>query len=820
MASASPAKSRKPSSNIPPRKRRKRTVVTGAADDCFTCSRQGAQCDRRRPFCSQCLDSGLECAGYKTTLTWGVGVASRGKLRGLSLPITGSQPAEVSPQPCHPTHLPNDPFLSEPTNPTASPTSLYSSLASCAVPPLPNRQEWASLVPTPLTRFPKPPPPDAPAPQLFHEPPSSHSADSYLPSTEPPPYMEKLPTTPPPLNAQILSLGYTGVAAASETISEERRHLTSATLSVAEWPWNLPVLHDSEIEDVLENDDDSETTSWVNSYIPTFSQQLVARSVGKTPRLRYLISYYAEVIAPMIVAFDSPANPFRTCVLQLAQSSESLQEAIAALSTSNIRQRRERKMTSTERTIPARMSSLAHRALTDSAFQHTALSPEDLAHHERYHRWKAVNALNIELGDPNRRLSDSVLATLLILCLFHGCDTGIAPFRTQFAGVTKLLAIRMRSSTHMSDELKWFIRMFTWYDTMTATTNDREMQLRGICLQIASVTDSDWGLENMAGCDPVLFKYLTQLGRLNALSQSKDSDTQPLLDISVSSATVPPGIAYTQPLDGLLGCVGAPGPLAFPPPLPSRTGLGDVCSLRLEFWAEWHSLRQKLESWRLSTQNRSRMCTSGTYFHTAPTPPISPPSPSVVSPQNMQDVYHISESFRHAALLYTERLAYPKLPSNHPRIQHLVHCTMQHISLAQSDVYLLWPLFIAGSECVHPSHRTTIQQRCRDISKDSGFLNNLVCLELLEKIWAEDAIVNGPQERYPRDPSDTKSWNTSAENFNPANPYLRDDFLRTHSLPPNGFPAIPTASCQPTRHGLRWHGAMQARRGEGEYMVV
>src|SRR5436305_5838456 len=74
-----------------PRKRRRKAPATGAADDCFTCASRSLICDRRRPYCSQCLDGGKDCSGYKTPLTWGVGVASRGKLRGLSLPIAGGQ---------------------------------------------------------------------------------------------------------------------------------------------------------------------------------------------------------------------------------------------------------------------------------------------------------------------------------------------------------------------------------------------------------------------------------------------------------------------------------------------------------------------------------------------------------------------------------------------------------------------------------------------------------------------------------------------------------------------------------------------------------
>lgn len=73
--------------HAPIRKRRRRSSGSCALYDCFTCSKGQVQCDRRRPYCSQCLDVGNKCSGYKTKLTWGLGIASRGKFRGLSLPI-------------------------------------------------------------------------------------------------------------------------------------------------------------------------------------------------------------------------------------------------------------------------------------------------------------------------------------------------------------------------------------------------------------------------------------------------------------------------------------------------------------------------------------------------------------------------------------------------------------------------------------------------------------------------------------------------------------------------------------------------------------
>lgn len=87
------------------RKRRRRAPAGGAADDCFTCAKRNVKCDRRRPYCSQCLEIGNECSGYKTQLTWGVGVASRGKLRGLSLPIAKAPPVNPPKAPKLPTRI-------------------------------------------------------------------------------------------------------------------------------------------------------------------------------------------------------------------------------------------------------------------------------------------------------------------------------------------------------------------------------------------------------------------------------------------------------------------------------------------------------------------------------------------------------------------------------------------------------------------------------------------------------------------------------------------------------------------------------------------
>jgi hypothetical protein len=86
-----------------------------------------------------------------------------------------------------------------------------------------------------------------------------------------------------------------------------------------------------------------------------------------------------------------------------------------------------------------------------------------------------------------------------------------------------------------------------------------------------------------------------------------------------------------------------------------------------------------------------------------------------------------------------ERLALPYVPSSDRRIQVWVQKALYYIRLVRSDVYLLWPLFVTGSECVTEVDRHIIRQRCLDIQKDSGFSNNASCLKLLEKIWKSDS---------------------------------------------------------------------------------
>lgn len=432
--------------------------------------------------------------------------------------------------------------------------------------------------------------------------------------------------------------------------------------------------------------------------------------------MQYLIKYYAEVISPVIVAFDGPTNPYRSYILRMASESEALQHAISALSASNLRQRRESGKLSTGKTDSARRSSMAHLKLTDQTWQGAPgfLSVEDQSIEENYHKNATVQLIQRQFADPSQHKDDSVLATLLVVCLFHICESGIAKFKTHFAGAKKLLGMRESGGIMKSKEAKWFTRMFTWFEAMTASVNDRESQMHDGLLDLSCLLDEEWVLENLAGCDGKLFKIIAKLGRLNILSQNGMAEGTPI----TSSCIIPVAVGHITPWDAFVSNDFS----GSDPNTQSQIPLHMYPHVSTEYGREWRHARNALLSWTLDS---------------SPFRSGSPDVPHLTEDQQL-DLLNISESFRYSALVYMERLALPNVPSSDSRIQTWVRKALDFAEQVRSDVYLLWPLFVTGSECVSESDRHTIRQRCLDIQSDSGFSNNASCLQLLERIWVSN----------------------------------------------------------------------------------
>ena len=441
-------------------------------------------------------------------------------------------------------------------------------------------------------------------------------------------------------------------------------------------------------------------------------------NIGKTARMQYLVNYYAEVISPVIVAFDSPNNPFRTQILRMATQSETLQHAISALSASNLRQRRGIGLLSTGKTAPARRSSFAHVTLTDEKWHAQGfLSAEEQIREETFHKRLAISQLNQQLAHPVLRKDDSILAVLLILCLFHICDSGIAKFQTQFAGVRKLLSLRGDDRGLGNEHSRWMSRLFTWFDSLAATVNDRESQISGYFLDM-SVLCGDWCLENLAGIDGQLVRTISRLGRLNMLRHGKEVTSDPSFVPGAPQTVSADTYAMLDNDDWRLRNL-AHSSMPF-------DGQPDS---NKRFWDEWQAIRYELLAWRLDTSLFDSVSKEASYL----------------TIEQRMDMENISQSFRYAALIYTERLAQPRLPSSDEAIQRWVRQSLDYIRSVQSDVYLLWPLFVTGTECVDERGRSVIRGRCTDIQKDSGFVNNASCLELLEKVWKANSPSTSPR---------------------------------------------------------------------------
>ncbi|KAK4242279.1 fungal-specific transcription factor domain-containing protein [Achaetomium macrosporum] len=863
------------------RKRRRRAPAGGAADDCFTCAKRNVKCDRRRPYCSQCLEIGNECSGYKTQLTWGVGVASRGKLRGLSLPIAKAPPvssgkttvkspttarartgsvastgqwteeqqddrankeeaeagvklenarkrnlsvALPTPAPFHPpydmshlspteaappgwTHIPFSSSMTANDVSRFAPGPLQIPVSSSA------DMMRRDMIQTPIDTmsdvdymsplghsFPR-----EDVPSFIHSPVVYEGFPGHTsPGPQSPVAAMMIEHTRAP--ASCPSLVYTP----SEPASSLHSHLSHIDSLEAQYSRKLP--HDCDVLgpgtpdlDTYSSSAQSHGAFWTASSADdesSASQSVPERNPAPWPgsfpsqppspvlqvssdlitKMPFFLDYYEKTMCPSMVFIDGSNNPFREHILRLGTSSRSLQHAICALAACNLRMKRRLSLGHHGRDVGERRLDMSP---IDSG---SNVQPSDQSLAEEYqHRNLAVRLLNEQLNDPEKSTHDSVLATILILCHYRMAESGVAKFQTQFAGVKKILGLRRMSPYPPSRDSAWMEALFTYFDAISASVNDREPQLTTSFYGVPP--DAHLlppGAENLVGCDRELFKTISKLGRLNLLSQHRPVQhiltSSPLPRVTASSRSASPLNTAFKPPSLLSGqdhhhhsiFGGPPHPInssvrfdgngfgsatleaedmLSPTHIHSSTPYDDP---RTMFWREWKEARLALQSWEFdSARVRASL--------TARSPPTSPSSPSPIPISNsaptsaqVRDLSSLSEAFRYAALLYTERLASPNVPSNHNNFRNLVSQVVYYATSLESgsaaEKFLLWPLFVAGSECVNELQQNILRSKCREIMARSGYMNNLAALEVLERLWAgegwkEDTMRNSHQGR-------------------------------------------------------------------------
>lgn len=67
----------------------------GVRDGCYNCNKRRIICDKTEPYCVKCTKKGLQCPGITIRYRFNDGIASRGKLRGVSFPLTPSSDPKV-----------------------------------------------------------------------------------------------------------------------------------------------------------------------------------------------------------------------------------------------------------------------------------------------------------------------------------------------------------------------------------------------------------------------------------------------------------------------------------------------------------------------------------------------------------------------------------------------------------------------------------------------------------------------------------------------------------------------------------------------------
>jgi hypothetical protein len=757
------------------------------------------KCDRKRPYCTQCIDIGKECSGYKTTLTWGVGVASRGKLRGLSCPIANKNvdgSDVVADESAARRRKTSVSFVKKEDVPEMAPATMA---PPASMPDMMVMQGHGTIPPPSL---PIPVPQQRNGWQIpgFHEHMQARQDDQMRNTSLNLPPLHQLQTGFSPQFSQSMPGSALSVASYPETeyyspmehpqtpgsmclgdmlpnpYADQPRTATSTsgfslgTSSTDSYADSIDALHNAEFVDnvtispqdaqlspldgmifsatepayntfdVFATQDD-ELKDDAEDSLALFDTRFSNPFFHLTPRLQSLMEYYDRYICPFLVAFDGPQNPYRKHVLQLAVNNEGLQNAVAALATNNLRMRKKQ----------TQQISFVEE-LTEAFEGADGQNNNEASAEETMYKQMSIDQLNMQLVDARAAQDDSVLATLLILCLFHVCDSGFSKFKTQLAGVQKLLSLR--SPTVQSEFTGWVEMFFMWFDVMTSTVNDREMQIKGESLDMLDFSANLGALEQFSGCDGRLFKIIARLGRLNLLAQGR-----PVRKNSADQAT--PRMAATKKPVSRFGRRKRPtakmlanrslSPSDFEhldgngwgtPILSSdedadgsmdeedmgTSMFGDSKDDRKEFWQQWHDIRKRLQEWAMDPTA------------IPPTSPNAPTDPAQFD-AGQRDLVHINESFRFSALLYTERLGNPLLPSSHPQFQILVSQALSHISALSItscvNKFLLWPLFITGTECVDEAHRNIVRTRCIEVQKESGFYNNLSGLEVLERVWQE-----------------------------------------------------------------------------------
>ncbi|KAG2411864.1 hypothetical protein HFD88_009420 [Aspergillus terreus] len=113
------------------------------------------------------------------------------------------------------------------------------------------------------------------------------------------------------------------------------------------------------------------------------------------------------------------------------------------------------------------------------------------------------------------------------------------------------------------------------------------------------------------------------------------------------------------------------------------------------------------------------------------------------SPAAQRDFAHLTCMYYHASLIYSQRVLADDVSSQEDSVQASREAILEHLeNLTQRTNYaqdLVWPLFIAGTECrALPEKQELIERAMIDVMRVSGSLDRRRVLSFLQMFWRQD----------------------------------------------------------------------------------
>jgi hypothetical protein len=736
---------------------------------------------------TQCLDQGKDCSGYKTTLTWGVGVASRGKLRGLSLPIANSQ--KVAQQTTEkPTAqetakagannaqsradtvskdelsynyglgmssmTPSPPSLSphfESSTPIAIPSvhsqhlqvsslnqgniseesfhSYKSHTSSYRPSPLQRTFSFASLEESPFSA------------------PSTGSVGTFSDAGFPSPH--ELPATPEQIpcadpfinsNTDLYQFGQDSMSAPAGLAVDLSHGLSNGDMQMA---FSLDGFDNQCFHQMS-------TPSISTSMAPPMSAGFVSdlNITGLTGQLspgfmppQFQRRESTDILAkqrPQSVptslssSFLSSLSP-RTASLVQYYAENICPVLVAVDGVKNpYRVHILALAAASGPTLVNAIAALSSNVLYLRDKANDPMSPPSSNHgiceESLQYRTASVNLFNAAIRDPAAPHDDSILATLVVLALFSISEGGLSKLKAQMPEVRNLLALRGSNTSQFS---YWATMFFTWLDVMSATAKDKEAHLRTGTLDLLDFSANLGALEYLSFCEGRMYKVIARMNNRQSTfnsawpspPESRRQSLNPFTGLPMSSPLSSPPPMETQSMEQMMN--------AGPP----------TADARQEFWSEWQHVKSRIRLW------------SRDPYSCPPTPSFAMQTHRGKSESEAILVTHASEVFRYAALLFAERNAQPHILPSSPEIQQLVSSALHHLSSipvsSALNRALIWPLMVIGTECISPNNRDVLRLRCGDCMRDAGFFGVLSGLDVLERVWSvDDAAWDHPDTNW------------------------------------------------------------------------